>query len=199
VKGRPPVTSRESGLNAQSAIITAATVTRISDSRAASTPQHAYRLEALPAHIASRIEFDPATSEWIWSGRTDRDGYGRLGSEGAHRIVYRLLVGPIPPKKVLDHAKRLGCTTRHDCVSWWHLEPVTHRQNVLRGTSFAAVNYLKTHCGRCGEPFDLFNCYTAPSGRRDCRACGRRRAAEYMERVKAGQPVRRRRDLGQAA
>jgi hypothetical protein len=54
----------------------------------------------------------------------------------------------------------------------------------MRGRSFAIVNYLKTNCGTCGEPFDLFNTYTY-KGRRDCRACIRRRVREYQAREQA--------------
>jgi HNH endonuclease len=135
---------------------------------------------ALPASLASRINVHPLTGEWIWGGHTDRDGYGKYGGEPAHRAVWKAAVGPIPPGKVLDHVQARGCTT-NACVSPWHLEPVTHRVNVLRGRSFAAVNYRKTRCGTCGEPYDLFNTYVW-HGRRDCRACIRRRVREYQRR-----------------
>jgi hypothetical protein len=92
-------------------------------------------------------------------------------------------------------AKR-GCT-RRDCVWPPHLEPVTHRVNVLRGRSFAAVNFAKTQCGRCGEPYDLINCYVW-HGRRDCRACIRRRVREYKDRQRE-LAERQRVELAQAA
>lgn len=71
---------------------------------------------------------------WIWHGGTTRreNGYGRFKLNGkkytAHRFLYELLVGPIPPGHELDHLCRV---TR--CVRPSHLEPVTHAENVRRG------------------------------------------------------------------
>ena len=31
----------------------------------------------LPEPIATNVAIDPETGEWIWTGRIDRDGYGR--------------------------------------------------------------------------------------------------------------------------
>jgi hypothetical protein len=95
-------------------------------------------------------------------------------------VVFATLVGPIPPGLVLDHVQARGCAW-NCCVNPAHLEPVTNRVNILRGTSFAAVNFAKTNCGACGEPYDLINCYVW-RGRRDCRACIRRRVREYKGR-----------------
>lgn len=33
---------------------------------------------------------------WIWSGKTDKHGYGQLRGRGAHRASYALAHGPIP-------------------------------------------------------------------------------------------------------
>jgi hypothetical protein len=49
----------------------------------------------------------------------------------AHRLVYELLVGPIPDGLVLDHLKS-RCTSRR-CVRPDHLEPVTITENTRRG------------------------------------------------------------------
>lgn len=81
---------------------------------------------------------------------------------------------------MIDHVAARGCK-HHDCINPAHLETVTHRTNVLRGRSFAAVNARKTACGRCGTPYDKANTYNY-RGRRDCRNCGRRRVAEYKQR-----------------
>lgn len=150
-------------------------------------------LESLPPHLA-RVEVDPVTGEWIWAGPLDRWGYGKVNGRGAHRAVWEHLNGPVPPGKVLDHVKARGCTTTA-CVSPWHLEPVTHRVNVLRGRSFAAVNARKTRCGTCGRDYDLFNTYVF-RGRRDCRACIRDRVKRYRKRKRAHLT---RAELGRAA
>jgi hypothetical protein len=59
----------------------------------------------------------------------------------AHRVSYELVKGPIPEGLHLDHLCRTPL-----CVNPDHLEPVTHRENLLRGNTFAARNAAKTHC-----------------------------------------------------
>jgi hypothetical protein len=144
----------------------------------------------LPARLGDNLTTDPATGEWVWTGNHDRDGYGVIGNQLAHRAVWEELVGEVPAGLVLDHVKTRGCT-RRDCCWIPHLEPVTSRVNTLRGESFAAVNAAKEECDN-GHQFDLINTYWSPAGRRDCRACIRARVAAYTRRVRAGQPVTRR-------
>lgn len=113
---------------------------------------------------------------WPWLGGKDRHGYGRYDTQRAHRLVYELLVGPIPSGMEIDHVRARGCT-RRDCVNPAHLEPVPRKVNVLRGTSFAAKNAAKTHCKR-GHEFTHENTLTYhwPSHtQRICRACRRLR------------------------
>jgi hypothetical protein len=68
---------------------------------------------------------------WPWRGALNHSGYGYSPSasteRGAHRYVYRLLVGEIPPKMHLDHL----CYSRW-CVRPDHLEPVTPAENNRR-------------------------------------------------------------------
>ncbi len=52
------------------------------------------------------------------------------------------------------------------------MEPVTHRENILRGESPAALHAIKTHCPN-GHPYDDENTYIATTGQRCCRACHR--------------------------
>jgi hypothetical protein len=70
---------------------------------------------------------------WEWTGAMSRaTGYGKATmngrSDGAHRIMYELIVGPIPTGLDLDHL----CRNRI-CVNPAHLEPVTRSENVRRG------------------------------------------------------------------
>lgn len=68
---------------------------------------------------------------WVWTGWTDRDGYGALDVGGkftrAHRFAYEELVGPIPEGLTIDHL----CRVKH-CVNPAHLEPVTAEENTRR-------------------------------------------------------------------
>lgn len=121
---------------------------------------------------------DAGCIEWI--GTQNGSGYGTFyfGESGrgyAHRWSYEYHVGPIPEGLQLDHLCR-----NPPCVNPEHLEPVTPRENYLRGESLWAKNARKTHCP-AGHPYGGDNLYTHPvTGQRFCRACGRlRKAAKY--------------------
>ena len=121
---------------------------------------------------------------WEWTASINGSGYGEFMSRRwpkatrlAHRLVYMLLVGDIPDGLDLDHL----CRNRR-CVRPSHLEPVTRRENLLRGNTVTARNALATHCVN-GHEFDASNTHTLPDGKRRCRACNRdserrRRAAQ---------------------
>jgi HNH endonuclease len=125
-------------------------------------------------------KIDQTDACWIWTGGQTASGYGRCKVAGkfrrAHRLTYELLVGPIPEDLVLDHLCRDKLCVRPD-----HLEPVTDRENILRGEGRAAVNAAKTHC-RMGHEFTPDNTYEPPSGGRNCRECLRQRKARWRQR-----------------
>lgn len=109
---------------------------------------------------------------WIWRGPVNADGYGRFtpGSstqKSAHRVTYEEVFGPIPTGLQLDHR----CRNR-TCVNPLHLEPVTARENVMRGNGRAAINARKTHCV-AGHEYTPANTYHSKGGHRSCRACKR--------------------------
>lgn len=121
---------------------------------------------------------------WYWTAARGRDGYGRFYLGGhtrqAHRVAYELEVGPIPDGLQLDHL----CRVRH-CVNPAHLEPVTSRENTLRGT---APNIRAAQINLCarGHDFTPDNTYVRPDGTgRQCRACCRLRDRERYARSKA--------------
>lgn len=127
---------------------------------------------------------DSGCIEWI--AGTNRVGYGvvHLGPSDdnrkvyAHRWSYEHHVGPIPEGLHLDHLCRNTL-----CVNPAHLEPVTCRENLMRGISQPAMNAAKTECQN-GHPLAGNNLYINPStGHRRCRTCeiaGRRDRAEAL-------------------
>ena len=120
----------------------------------------------LQGPLWSRI--DKTDSCWLWRGPT-RSGYGRVKLNGAtrtaHRVVYELLVGPIPDGLQLDHLCRV-----RNCVNPEHLDPVSARENTLRGNGVAAVHARKTHCSK-GHLFDEKNTHRIYGTWRQCRTC----------------------------
>lgn len=119
---------------------------------------------------------------WEWTGARSDGGYGRYntsdGTEAAHRVIWEHLVGPIDDGLTLDHL----CRNR-GCVNPDHLEPVTMRENTLRGYGISARNARKTHC-KHGHPFDEDNTWFEGHWRR-CKACIRDRARRYYHERKA--------------
>jgi len=123
-----------------------------------------------------------------WTGGLNGVGYGQfyrgrtdLGDTGktyAHRWSYETFVGPIPEGLHLDHL----CRNRA-CVNPDHLEPVTIRENLLRGVGPSATNARKTACPQ-GHPLAGANLYVNPNNsQRSCRECGRERQAAKYRRL----------------
>lgn len=127
---------------------------------------------AIEGRLLSYISIDPSTECWSWTGHVTNGGYGQVKVAGemrlAHRAAYALWRGPLTPSLTIDHLCR---NTR--CINPQHLEEVTQRENILRGTGVAAQNIRKTACPQ-GHPYAGENLRSYRySGRmiRACRTC----------------------------
>ncbi len=106
---------------------------------------------------------------WLWIGRKTHNGYGQYGLKYVHRISYELVHGPIPEGLTIDHLCRV-----RNCINPSHMEPISMRDNILRGTAPTAVNAKKTHCIH-GHPFSKENTLIRKDrpGTRTCLECFR--------------------------
>lgn len=132
--------------------------------------------EGLEKRFMSKVIRNYANGCWEWSACLHNAGYGIIGIRNkmylAHRVSYQVLKGEIPAPLDLDHL----CRNRK-CCNPDHLEAVTRRVNLLRGTTIPAANAAKTHCPR-GHPYTTENTLIKPTGR-DCRLCNLKRANRY--------------------
>ena len=109
----------------------------------------------------------------VWTAAKNSNGYGSfyLGrTRPAHRVAWDWARGPVQDGKQLDHL----CRNRA-CVNVDHLEPVTCRENVLRGVGFAAVNSKLTHCpkGHQLQEIRMILVHGKTKRHRRCRECER--------------------------
>lgn len=128
---------------------------------------------------------------WLWLAGKNNQGYGHFNASPAHRVAYEWLVGPIPEGAHLDHLCRVK-----PCVNPAHLEPVSCRENIMRGCGVAAVNAQKTHCPK-GHPLDGDN-LALVRGERRCLTCYRAYQREWRRqwRRARGIPFRGNRKVG---
>lgn len=132
----------------------------------------------------SKVKGASSDECWLWTGFVHPHGYGMftIGSRidstrryiHAHRWAYEYLRCEIPSGLYLDHL----CRTR-SCVNPWHLEPVTHAENVRRGAA------ARTHCPH-GHEYTAENSRYTSTGARRCRECGRIRGRSATRRTEDG-------------
>ena len=129
--------------------------------------------------VMRRVVVDADTGCWLFTGSTNAGGYGQIElppenghrrGTTTHRVVYETLVGPVPSGLELDHVRERGCRHRH-CCNPAHLEPVTSRENTLRGDGPAAQRARQTHCKRGHDLNDPTVAYRNRHGQRVCRWC----------------------------
>lgn len=137
----------------------------------------------LPSRVWRKVAKGGPGECWQWVGAKNHLGYGSIhidrdtGRRMAHRVVYELIKGAIPEWSTdLDHL----CRTP-SCVNPDHLEPVTHRENMLRAP-WTAIQFqaAKTHCPH-GHEYTDENTYRKRNGARECRTCRTERARRWRE------------------
>jgi len=135
----------------------------------------------LPQRFIDKVHIHPDTGCHVWTACRNTEGYGQFRVEGktlgAHRYAYEIVVGPVPAGLVLDHLCR-----NPSCVNSEHLEPVTTRENLMRGARRGIFPrpHRDTCCrGHVGQ-FTLRH-----NGTRVCRPCDAIRQREYQRRRKS--------------
>lgn len=124
---------------------------------------------SIPLHERLLKKIQKTNGCWTWKAATTggSNAYGTIYLNGrnrlAHRVMYELHFGEIPDSKEIDHLCR-----NKMCVNPDHLEPVTHRENMLRA-NVGAQNASKTHCPH-GHEYTPENT-RVKNGSRNCKAC----------------------------
>lgn len=146
----------------------------------------------LTERLLGKIIFpdDTLNDCWGWSATLHRQGYGMISGENgsqnvlAHRASYELFIGPIPDDLELDHLCR-----NTTCPNPWHLEPVTHQENVRRGAA-GAYQQTRAHCKRGHEYTEENAGRWGKRKGRTCRICERDRNRRYYHarKLKGGSP-----------
>lgn len=139
--------------------------------------------EKLHPRIFSKLSFGHAGGCVLWEACRDHDGYGvvRVGKykRRAHRVIYELVVGPVPRELVCDHLCRVT-----SCVNPKHIEIVTNKENIVRGVK--GVYVVSNSCAH-GHAFTAENTKIKVykgKPRRICRACLRAYKRSYYLKSK---------------
>src|SRR5262245_49750392 len=127
-------------------------------------------VRAMTNLVKHHTEMYNGTPCWEWIRAKLPSGHARMDqNKMAYRVLYERFVGPIPPGMDMDHLCRNPW-----CVNPIHVEPVTHKENCLRGISPPAMNAKKTHCPR-GHELTGSNLLKRRKVGRDCRKCNNAR------------------------
>lgn len=137
--------------------------------------------------LMRQVSPEPNSGCWLWLAGLNSTGYASVNVDGrrhsAHKLIYQLMIGPVPRGLDLDHLCRV-----RSCVNPDHLEPVTRSENSRRGltgNAAAIAQWLKTHCPQ-GHEYSTGNTYIrTTAGRkpyRSCRTCHRNQVNESNRR-----------------
>jgi hypothetical protein len=128
---------------------------------------------AIDRLLAKVIESDDGC--WIYTGNLQRNGYASIylptpidGHVRAHRFSYEFFIDNIPNELEIDHL-----CNRRACVNPWHMEPVTHAENMRRGSDRLWDNRTVCARGHLINPDDVRTHAGAKPGYigRYCRQC----------------------------
>lgn len=138
-----------------------------------------------PKRFFSRIKID-SNGCWIWQGAKNIRGYGVVGYHGilyiAHRLSYKLKVGPIPEGLLVCHK----CDVP-PCINPDHLFIGTYKDNsidmVKKGRAGKAKGAGRKPVKICkrGHIFDKQNTRFNKHGHKQCKKCAHIR---YLESKK---------------
>lgn len=141
------------------------------------------RTRPLEDRFWEKVDVEHPLRCWNWTAASKPEGYGKFYVDGhlkqAHRVAYELLMGSaIPDGFQLDHLCR-----NPRCVNPDHLEPVTQRENLLRGHVWLRdAARTRTTCPQ-GHPYDRRD----NAGSRICTRCQRANArARYLRKKGPG-------------
>lgn len=130
------------------------------------------RMLDLPFAIVSRLDIRP-NGCMVWTGCTDRKGYGQMWYRGryyrVHALAHELLYGPIVKGMVRDHlCREEGCVNVVE-----HIEVVTNGENIRRGYAARTVIPRKVTCPK-GHLYSGSNLYIRVVNGRErfgCKEC----------------------------
>jgi HNH endonuclease len=122
------------------------------------------------------------TGCWFYPHSTLRKGYIRVRCDGKdimlHRLIYEHFRGPVPQGLLLDHLCR-----NPGCCNPDHLEPVTSRENTMRGNTLAR-RWATADCCVNGNPWIPETTLRRKGGARRCRICIQDKTKRQLERIR---------------
>lgn len=141
-------------------------------------PKGIYERKPFTKRFWSKVKKDP-NGCWNWTAHKNMWGYPIFWFNGknimAHRFSYEMTKGNIPVGLFLDHL----CRNR-ECVNPDHLEPVSTRENILRGETPASRNHRKTKCMRGHPLLPIVTGKYRNMSWRYCPICHKKSVREYF-------------------
>ena len=125
--------------------------------------------------LLAKVQISSLSSCWQWTASYTTQGYAKFRVEDkikeAHRVLYEYLYGAIGPLD-LDHL----CRNR-SCINPYHLEPVTHKENLRRGEGgFKSKDKCLRGHARTADNLTY---------RRNCKICACERSAAWRVKNKS--------------